>query len=100
MTERERLQAYARELLLARMRELSERCYCAGWITGLEEALWELSLNGGGAYGMDEVTVDEAAELQQLAVDADGWWVYGDDGVEFVSLCARRHTYHETKDLQ
>ena len=79
---------YARERLLDFMRDLSERCYCAGWMLGLEAALWDLMLKGGGAYGMSDVAAGEAAKLQRLATDAGWWWMYGGAGPEFGALDA------------
>lgn len=78
----------ARWGLLALMTGLSEACWCAGWMDGLETALWRLAAEGGGKYGMGEVTPRQAMLLDVLAAEAGGWWAWPDgfdDGPVFVA---------------
>jgi hypothetical protein len=63
------------------MSKLSEEAYCAGWMTGLEYALWELLLGGRKEYGWLVVTDEQQHRLRQLSNDCGGW-VYFDDRTE------------------
>ena len=90
---------YAKELLLHKMREWSEECYCAGWMMGLEYGLWSIALMDRDHYGFHEFNHAEADELFQLAIDANGWWVWRDsderetfiDLAEWVELYRKEH---------
>ena len=64
------------------MSDLSEDTYCAGWMSGLEFALWGFVLNGPGKYGMGEITQANIDDLKYLSELAGGWvhWT-GNKGV-------------------
>ena len=60
------------------MSELSEEAYSAGWMSGLEYALWYAVLNGPLEYGrlsIDEVHIER---LKELAGACAGWIVFED----------------------
>lgn len=78
----------ARARLLEFMQDLSRDLYCAGWLSGLEDDLWEAVLRGGMDYGLGEITPVQAALLCRLAHDANGWWVWPDEysQIRFVLL--------------
>ena len=79
--------------LASLMSEISERCYCAGWMTGLERALWSMLDSEDRSYGQDEVTADEARQLRELSEACGGWIVWRDpDGETFVTLAEWRET--------
>lgn len=64
----------ARALELA-MSEISERCYCAGWMSGLEVSLWEMVHHPDQrGYGMC-TKEDVDTELLGALSDAAGGWV-------------------------
>ena len=83
--------------LYAYMSDLSERCWCAGWIDGNEAACWEAVMHGGTRYGLGLITSDEAAELKRLSDKAGGWWHWpgGSRRPQFVSLDEWRSIYAE-----
>jgi hypothetical protein len=71
------------------MGTLSERCYCAEWLTGLEGVLWGFTAEVRDyRWGLAGIEADEIEHLRRLAVTAGGWveWSDGDgeslDGVE------------------
>jgi hypothetical protein len=68
------------------MSEISERAYHAGWMDGLELALWAMVCGGPRRYG--QITVDEEtiAKLGALSAQFGGWIRFGDNDEEFVSL--------------
>ena len=68
--------AMARTMLNRLMSDISERCWCAGWMSGNEFSLWRLMETGGGRYGQDEVTPDEAAQLRALSNTLGEWCVW------------------------
>jgi hypothetical protein len=74
----DRLRKVSAGLLLARMEELSEDSYAAGWMQDLEYDLWRIAKAGGGPYGMSCITKEQADELLRLAQDAGGWYEGGE----------------------
>ena len=71
------------------MSAISERYYCAGWLSGLEYTLWRfLTYPFDGAWGMAHVTEGELDELRTLALDLGGWIVWRDfeDGETFLTF--------------
>jgi hypothetical protein len=64
------------------MSELSEEAYCAGWMAGLEYALWEVVLGERKEYGWLAIGEDHRARLRQLADDCGGWVIFDDETEE------------------
>ena len=67
-------------LLQQEMSNLSEACYCAGWLTECEHTIWELIEGNGDQWGMcsfdkDEIVLSRIRELR----DASGMWFCGYD---------------------
>lgn len=63
------------------MSEISEDCYCAGWMHGNEYTLWSMIAVPGASrdYGMDAVSEEDLAELKLLSDRLGGWVVWWDD---------------------
>ncbi len=57
------------------MQEISEDCYCAGWISGLEYALWSFVLYPSGPrnYGQRGVSLADIERLDKLSQEIGGW---------------------------
>lgn len=102
---RARLRWYAARFLVSLIQEMSEDIWCAGWCSRIEYALWDYAQGGegvrwrGGINPIERFLVgwlkganvpggepDPRAFLRQLADDAGGWWMYGDEGEAFVAL--------------
>ena len=64
------------------MSELSEEAWRAGWMDGLEFALWEVVLGRRQKYGCLELTPDQRSKLRSLSEQCGGWIVYDDDSGE------------------
>jgi hypothetical protein len=60
------------------MSALSEEAYCAGWMDGLEYALWDALLGTRHTYGRVEITDRHRAELGRLSEACGGWIVFDD----------------------
>jgi hypothetical protein len=60
------------------MSELSELAFCAGWMDGLEFALWEALQGRRRDYGRLAFTEDQRDELRMLFERAGGWIVFDD----------------------
>ena len=61
------------------MSEISEDCWCAGWLIGNEFALWSAIQRGDLKYGpelIEKADLDRCAELSRLI---NGWIVWLDD---------------------
>ena len=55
------------------MSTLSERAYCAGWMDGLEFALWRAVVHGPFKYGGLQLTSEHVDRLLQLSHACGGW---------------------------
>lgn len=84
--------ALAREVLVFRMKLLSEDLYAAGWISGLEFDVWRMAFEGKPLFGKHPVTDSMAKSFRDLATLSEGWWVHEDKtcpsqpGPVFVSM--------------
>ena len=68
------------------MSRLSEECYCAGWMTGLEYQLWEVVLGSRTEYGLHQFTSEEITGLRELSALCGGWIVWSDEEQEEVFI--------------
>jgi hypothetical protein len=64
------------------MSDISERCYCAGWLQNLEYVLWSAVLMGPRKYGPGVITQEDVDELLSLANRTDSWIVFDDETEE------------------
>ena len=81
------------------MSKLSEEAYCAGWMDGLEYALWHVIVTGPREYGRLKVTVDHIDKLKRLSSDCSGWIIFDEQKEEtFVSLEEWTKIYHQNID--
>jgi hypothetical protein len=69
------------------MSDLSEEAYCAGWMHGLEDALWCAMQEGLYGYGRLTLLPQHLERLRELS-ERCGGWIYFDDEKEetFVPL--------------
>ncbi len=67
------------------MSMISERCWNAGWMDGLEFFLWELINNPehDRHYGIDAVTLEEVERLKALHKELGGWFVFDEESSDF-----------------
>jgi len=76
------------------MSELSEEAYFAGWMEGLEYALWKAVVENPFEYGFLQLTEQHIAELTKLSNACGGWIVFDDDSAEtFVPIAKWRKIY-------
>ncbi len=61
---------------------ISERCYYAGWMEGLEFVLWEAVINGPKPYRHDEISATDIKILKMLSEEANCWIVFDDKTLE------------------
>jgi len=75
------------DALLRLMSDLSEDCWCAGWMTDLEFTLWEAMRTGGRELGWGGIGDRDLARLKHLHELAGGWWIWdkGETGNRFVT---------------
>lgn len=70
--------------LLGLMTGISEDCWCAGWLTGLEHSLWQAAHSDEDyEFGMGVVTKRQRDLLRLLHEECGGWWVW-EDGAVFI----------------
>ena len=60
------------------MSQLSEDCYCAGWLGDLEYLLWSAVMNGPVQKGNWDITQSDIERLRLLARRCGGWIAYDD----------------------
>lgn len=69
------------------MSALSERAYDAGWVEGLEFALWRAVADDLFKYGQLELSREHAQQLSSLSQRCGGWIVFDKQHEEsFVTL--------------
>jgi len=61
------------------MSNLSEEAYGAGWMDGLEFALWQIVVGDRRDYGRLAVPDEHVSILRSLSVAAGGWIVFDDE---------------------
>jgi hypothetical protein len=63
------------------MSEISEDCYCAGWMHGLEFALWAIATGDrkNRKYGQGEVSQQQIDDLMAISAEIGGWIRWADD---------------------
>ncbi len=71
--------ALASEVLLFRMKLLSQEFYAEPWIEGLEFEVWDMAFNGHKLFSQFEVTEAMAKYFRDLATLSGGWWVQEDE---------------------
>ncbi len=64
------------------MSDLSEQAYCAGWMDGLEYALWEALVGTRREYGRLDLSDTQRMRLRELSEACGGWIVFDDDNEE------------------
>ncbi len=80
------------------MSELSEEAYCAGWMTGLEYALWNAVINGPRDYGRLPITDAHISKLKELSNRCGGWIVFDDETEEtFIPLQEWQQKYEAAR---
>ena len=64
------------------MSDISEDCFCAGWMGGLEYSIWETLQDGDRRYGMGEMDATQLEQCRELSKELDGWVIWYDDSNE------------------
>ena len=83
------------------MVELSEAAYSAGWMEGLEFALWRAVTEGPRRYGRLDITREHISKLRTLSDDCGGWIVFDDNTEEtFICLDAWQRLYAECIEIK
>lgn len=77
----------AAERLCEFMSELSEFCWCSGWVDYCESQLWAFVTDGPGEWGLQSVGQRDVDELRRLSDKAGGWWTWDNamDGNVFIT---------------
>lgn len=76
------------------MSEISQAAYSAGWMNGLEFALWKAVTEGPRRYGHLDITTEHISTLQVLSDTCGGWIVFDDTTEEtFIGLDAWQSLY-------
>jgi hypothetical protein len=77
----------AKAALAQMMCDLSQDCFCAGWIHNNEYRLWTALTTGHRAYGGAEIPERDANRMRYLHELAGGWWIWpeGEDSIRFVT---------------
>ncbi|GGF11126.1 hypothetical protein [Hymenobacter cavernae] len=72
-------------LLAYTMSNISERCYYAGWMQGLEYVLYQALHTGPRRYGHSEISVEDITALTLLSKRGQ-CWIYMDDKTEETAI--------------
>ena len=60
------------------MSDLSELSWHAGWMSGLEYALWHVVLTGPSRFGQIDISEEQLERLRTLSEHCGGWIVFDD----------------------
>ncbi len=83
------------------MSELSEQAYYAGWMHGLEHALWRAVTEGPFQYGVLQLTNEHVEALKRLSEGCGGWIRFDDEKEEtFISLDEWRTGHYGRSNLR
>lgn len=79
-----------------RMSDISDLCWFAWWMIGLEYQLWELVLLGPKQICYATPTIEEIANLKRLSDECGGWivWRDTDESETFVPMDEWLEIYH------
>ncbi len=64
------------------MSMLSEEAYSAGWMKGLEHALWDAVISGPRKYGRISIQRKHINELRNRSAACGGWIIFDDNSEE------------------
>lgn len=65
----------------------SEDIWFAGWMNGLDIALWDLVTGASKSWGVDSFSESEISELRDLSCVCQGWWTFKEtQGEKFLTL--------------
>lgn len=72
---------WKQDALYRLMSEISEHCYCAGWLSGNEYTLWEMVADPAASrhYGMDDVEERDIQAMREISAEIGGWIRWVDD---------------------
>lgn len=69
------------------MEEISQECWCAGWLDSLSFDLWEIAYHWNFAdaieYGQSNVTYPQIIELLRLSKELGGWLIYDEKNEDY-----------------
>jgi hypothetical protein len=68
--------------LIEYMSELSEEAFYAGWMEGLECALWDAVIQGPKKYGVLDITTNHISKLKLLSDTCGGWIIFDNEREE------------------
>lgn len=84
------------------MSEISEWCYCAGWLIDLEHYLWQHVIGDPKPLAFPSIKKGEVEDLRELSNLAGGWiaWDTEDPGECFVPLEDWEKHHAEWRELE
>ena len=77
--------------LYDRMSEISEECFCAGWVHDNEYDIWDAIVNGESSRANRWMNPRLLRRCQLLSVEIKGW-IYWADGPQFAPMSNRSLT--------
>ena len=77
------LDAVAAAALAALISEISEECWCAGWLIDCEHSLWSMAQEPASdhQWGIGTVEAKDLVKLRALAIRCGGWVTWDEDYV-------------------
>lgn len=67
------------KILAQYMSDISENCYCAGWLKDTEYILWHAVVSGPRKFGREMITAQDIDRLKQWSVKTNSWIIFDDD---------------------
>jgi hypothetical protein len=60
------------------MSDISEDCWCAGWLDGNEYSIWDAMQTGNLTYGMGAIDKESLEKVRELSKELNGWVIWDD----------------------
>lgn len=72
---------WKQEALYRLMSDISEDCWCAGWLIGNEYTLWEMVADPAAErrYGQGQVSERDIQAMREISAEIGGWVRWHDD---------------------
>ena len=64
------------------MSDISEDCYCAGWLMGNEYNIWAALQDGDLSYGRGVMDAESLERFRELSAELQGWIIWADDDMD------------------
>ena len=88
-------------MLQSYIEDISDDCFCATWLSGIEYELWSIIQGDTPAINLySTIYQSELDDMKLLSTEINGWVTWGDDDIQpmYISLDEWLITYNKWKE--